>query len=213
MSAAREDLLARVVDYYARNGVRDTSLRTLAAAIGTSQRMLHYHFGSRGDVLAAVIEAIAGSQADQMAALFADDPDPLAAGHRNWVATAEGAARYGALWFELATHAMRREPYAAHLGEVMVAAQLRAFTAVYERYVDPSRARRLARVTVGVGQGLLFDLLVDGDREGADEAAAEFAVLVRTAIESDGGAQAASPAVELARPRAVGGATTSSPHR
>lgn len=62
--AARDVLLAKVVAHYAEHGVRDTSLRSLASAIGTSQRMLNYHFGSREDVLVAVIDAIAGGQAE-----------------------------------------------------------------------------------------------------------------------------------------------------
>ncbi|WP_340540914.1 TetR/AcrR family transcriptional regulator [Nocardioides sp. GXZ039] len=179
MAEAREALLAKVVAYYAEHGVRDTSLRTLAAEIGTSQRMLHYHFGSRGDVLAAVIEAIAAGQAAQIAELFAGESDPLAAGRRNWDATVEDAQTYGPLWFELATHAMRGEPYAAGLGEVMVAAQLREFTAVYAAHADPGKAARLARLTLAVGQGLIFDLLIDGDRAAADAAIEEFTDLVR----------------------------------
>lgn len=179
VSEAREALLGRILAYYARHGVRDTSLRTLAAAIGTSQRMLHYHFGSREDVLAAVIDAVAGRQAAQIAALFAQESDPFVAGRRNWEATVSDAQRYGPLWFELATHAMHAEPYAARLGEVMVAAQLREFARIYAVHTDPARARRLARLTLAVGQGLIFDLLIDGDRDGADAAVHEFTEMVR----------------------------------
>ena len=117
MGDARDLLLGKVIAYYAAHGVRDTSLRRLAAEIGRRfQRMLHYHFGSREDLLAAVIDAIAGSQAAQMADLLDDVPDPLEAGRRNWEATAEGALGLGALWFELATHAMHGEPHAAARG-------------------------------------------------------------------------------------------------
>lgn len=179
VSEAREALLGRILAYYARHGVRDTSLRTLAAAIGTSQRMLHYHFGSREDVLAAVIDAVAGRQAAQIAALFAQESDPFVAGRRNWEATVFDAQRYGPLWLELATHAMHAEPYAARLGEVMVAAQLREFARIYAVHTDPARARRLARLTLAVGQGLIFDLLIDGDRDGADAAVHEFTEMVR----------------------------------
>lgn len=179
MAEARDALLSRVVAHYAAHGVRDTSLRTLAAAIGTSQRMLHYHFGSRDDLLAAVIDAVAGAQAAQIAALFADDPDPFRAGQRNWEATADGAQTYGALWFELATHAMHHEPYAAGLGQVMVEAQVRAFTAIFAAHTDPARAASFARLALAVGQGLLFQLLIDQDRAAADLAVEEFADLLR----------------------------------
>ena len=75
-----------------------------------------------------------------MAQLFDDVPDPLEAGRRNWEATAEGALELGALWFELATHAMHGEPHAAGLEEVMVASQLRAFTDVYAAHTDRPHA-------------------------------------------------------------------------
>lgn len=180
----RHALLVKVIDYYVQHGVRDTSLRTLAAGIGTSQRMLHYHFGSREDVLAAVIDAIAGAQASQIAALFADCPDPLEAGRLNWESTADDALRLGPLWFELATHAMRDEPYAARLKRVMVESQIHAFTAVYAGLTDKVHAERLARLTLAVGQGLIFDLLIDHDRDAADAAVAEFTDMVRRSLEA-----------------------------
>lgn len=185
MSDARDALLGRAIAHYAAHGIRDTSLRSLASAIGTSQRMLHYHFGSREDLLAAVIDAVAGSQAEQIGALFDGAEDPWDAGRRNWAATVEGAEVYGALWFELSTHAMRGEPYAARLGEVMVAAQLREFTRLYAARTDHAHAERLARLTLAVGQGLVFDLLIDRDRAAAEEALETFIDLVRHDLEGE----------------------------
>lgn len=182
MGEARAALLERALGYYAEHGIRDTSLRTLAAAIGTSQRMLHYHFGSREDLLAAVIDAVASQQAQQIAELFDGADDPFVAGHDNWKATVEGAQLFGPLWFELATHAMRKAPYAAGLAEVMVQSQLREFTRVYEAYTTANHAARLARLTLAVGQGLIFDLLIDGDRQAADAAIDEFTTMIKSAL-------------------------------
>ncbi|WP_170070205.1 TetR/AcrR family transcriptional regulator [Knoellia remsis] len=186
MSEQRDALLARVVDYYAEHGVRDTSLRTLAAGIGTSQRMLHHHFGNRADVLTAVIDAIAGSQAEQIRDLFAREQDPFEAGRRNWVDTLAGAEKFGALWFELATHAMRGEPYAADLGRVMVETQLREFTRVYATRTEATTAAHLARLTLAVGQGLVFDYLIDRDRDAADAAVLHFTEMVRRELAAPG---------------------------
>jgi len=183
VTAARDALLAKVVAHYAEHGVRDTSLRSLAAAIGTSQRMLHYHFGSREDVLTAVIDAVAGGQAERIGRLFDEEPDRTAAGDLNWRKTVEGAEVFGALWFELATHAMRHEPYAERLGEVMVTAQVREFTRLYAERTTADKAARLARLTLAVGQGLIFGLLIDRDRDAADAAVEEFSRLVRRELE------------------------------
>ncbi|MEZ5140174.1 MAG: hypothetical protein R2711_15805 [Acidimicrobiales bacterium] len=47
-STARRELLDRVLAHVAEQGLSDRSLRDLATAVGTSHRMLLYHFGSRG---------------------------------------------------------------------------------------------------------------------------------------------------------------------
>lgn len=54
----REALLAGLVDHVLREGVATLSLRPLAAAVGTSDRMLLYYFGSRDGLLAAVLDAV-----------------------------------------------------------------------------------------------------------------------------------------------------------
>src|ERR1700730_18018068 len=57
-SQPRDRLLAAAVEQAMRSGIADLSLRELAAAIGTSHRMLLYHFGSREGLLAAVTLAV-----------------------------------------------------------------------------------------------------------------------------------------------------------
>src|SRR4029453_4888280 len=63
-----DDLLDRVTDYVLEHGLIGLTLRPLAAAIGTSDRMLIYHFGSRDALVSAVVarstgRAIAGADA------------------------------------------------------------------------------------------------------------------------------------------------------
>src|SRR5688500_461973 len=52
-SSARE-LAEQVASFIRTHGLKDTSLRLMAASIGTSDRMLRYHFGTRERLLAAV---------------------------------------------------------------------------------------------------------------------------------------------------------------
>jgi AcrR family transcriptional regulator len=61
-SQARDRLLAAAVHHALSAGIADLSLRELAAAIGTSHRMLIYHFGSREGLLAAVTTAVEDQQ-------------------------------------------------------------------------------------------------------------------------------------------------------
>jgi AcrR family transcriptional regulator len=63
MSAARDSgqraaHLAGAVDHVLREGVATLSLRPLAAALGTSDRMLLYYFGTRDGLLAAVLDVV-----------------------------------------------------------------------------------------------------------------------------------------------------------
>ena len=57
-SQPRDRLLAAAVEQAMKGGIADLSLRELAAAIGTSHRMLLYHFGSREGLLVAVAQAV-----------------------------------------------------------------------------------------------------------------------------------------------------------
>ena len=64
---ARDDLLARIVDDVAEHGIGDRSLRHLAESVGSSHRMLHYHFGSREGLVAAIVDEVEGRQRGALA--------------------------------------------------------------------------------------------------------------------------------------------------
>src|ERR1700730_195414 len=61
-SGPREKLLAAVMDHVVAHGLGELSLRELAAAIGTSHRMLIYHFGSKEGLFVEVIRAVEAAQ-------------------------------------------------------------------------------------------------------------------------------------------------------
>ena len=52
----REELLDQVADHVLEHGLIGLTLRPVAAAIGTSDRMLIYHFGSRDALVSAVVD-------------------------------------------------------------------------------------------------------------------------------------------------------------
>jgi AcrR family transcriptional regulator len=54
----RQELLDAVVKECAARGIGDRSLRDVAAAVGTSHRMLLHHFGSRNELLLAIVEEV-----------------------------------------------------------------------------------------------------------------------------------------------------------
>jgi len=152
-----------------RGGIADMSLRELAAAIGTSHRMLLYHFGSREGLLNAVARAVEEAQraavsqwgvsllnARQLWQHFSD-PDL-------WPAER--------LFFELYAHALLGRPgtegFLDSAIEPWVAELVPAI--IREAGMDGKTARAEARLAVATTRGLLLDLLATGDRDGTTEA-------------------------------------------
>ena len=106
-SQARERLLAAAVRHALDAGIADLSLRQLAAAIGTSHRMLLYHFGSREGLLVAVTQAV---EEQQRAALLESGTTPQDA-RRSWERLSDPKLwPQERLFFELYAYALRGRP-------------------------------------------------------------------------------------------------------
>jgi AcrR family transcriptional regulator len=67
--ARREELLAAIVDYVLENGLADLSLRPLAEAVGSSPRVLLYYWGSKAELVQAIVEAARARQLVGFAAI------------------------------------------------------------------------------------------------------------------------------------------------
>jgi len=152
-----------------RGGIADMSLRELAAAIGTSHRMLLYHFGSREGLLTAVAGTVEEAQRAVVSewgisranarGLWEHFSDP-----RLWPAER--------LFFELYAQALLGRPgtegFLDNAIEPWITAMEPAITR--EAGLDGKTARAEARLAVAVTRGLLLDLLATGDRDGVTEA-------------------------------------------
>ncbi len=84
----REDLLERVTDHVVAHGLIGLTLRPLAADIGTSDRMLIYHFASR-DALVSEVVAHATARATEAVAALPAAPSVRSAVNRLWLAYRE----------------------------------------------------------------------------------------------------------------------------
>jgi AcrR family transcriptional regulator len=170
----RRQLLDKLVEEFARGGIGDRSLRDVAAAVGTSHRMLLHHFGSREELLIAVVEQ---AELRQMALVPEIPMDP-----------AEG---FAAMWADL------RRPELRHLERLFFECYSRAaqgeepFTRIipgavdgWLREVDAAAAGvpydgAMARLGLAVTRGLLLDLVATEDEAGVDAAAEAFVQLLR----------------------------------
>jgi AcrR family transcriptional regulator len=168
----RQRLLDAAIDHLGRHGIGDTSLRGLAEALGTSHRMLIYHFGSREGLLVEVTREVEARQRAVMSATYDADLPPLEAAARYWEQTVEATLRHGPLFFELTAHAMQGKDHAAVLREELIASWLPSVTELCRAIGIPDeQAPAHARLALGAARGLLLDLLVTGEREQVAEAA------------------------------------------
>jgi AcrR family transcriptional regulator len=173
-SARRAELLDQTMRYAAEHGIATLTLRPLAAALGTSSRMLVHYFGTKDELIG---QALTAARPDIPALLSAH----VQAGH-----TPAGMAQR--LWQELTTGG-EQEPRTRLLLEVMALAltqpglyRQHAVDAL-RAWLDPLsaalRANGLttrdahARATMLVSglRGLALDRYLTGDRQRTDAAA------------------------------------------
>jgi AcrR family transcriptional regulator len=170
----RRQLLDALIEEFAAGGIGDRSLRDVAAAVGTSHRMLLHHFGSREDLLVAIVEEVERRQM----ALVSDLP----------MNPAEG---FGAMWADLRRPELRQlerlffECYArAAQGEKpfarMVPGAVDGWMSEMEANADGPYDRAMARLGLAVTRGLLLDLVATNDDAGVDAAAQAFIELLAT---------------------------------
>ena len=177
---ARARLLDAAVTYVSDHGMGDLSLRALARALGTSHRMLIYHFGSKEELLVEVIKAVEERQREALAALDDDGSRSQAELTRAmWRRfTDPSLAANERLFFEVYGQALQGRPHTAHLLDGIVDSWIEPAVEIAGRHgIAPDVARIDARLAVAVTRGLLLDLLATGDRAAVDAAMERFIAL------------------------------------
>lgn len=161
----RDDLAEQATDYALENGLIGLSLRPLAAELGTSDRMLIYHFGSKDALIAAVLEASCRRSVQTIQAL-PTSPSVRQAVLDLWEAYEQPKLqRCQRLYVEAAALGLfGREPYATSVrasNDVWLA----EVVAHLERSGAGDRAPRLAALVDAAFNGILLDQPLDESRE------------------------------------------------
>lgn len=147
----REDIEDRLADHILATGLGGASLRPMAAAIGTSDRMLLYYYPDKNALLAAILIRISARLSSRLDALVPAWPQPLPAllsVLRDSMLSPE-LAPYMRVWLEIAGKAGRNEEPFKSIG----AAIARGFLAWIEARLpsdQTSDARRVLLLMEGV---------------------------------------------------------------
>ena len=165
MDDARALLLERVMAEVSVNGLADRSLREVAEAVGSSHRMLHYHFGSRAGLVAAIVETVESAQRELLAELAGEIEDPVELARALWVRTSAPELRpFVRLFFECV---------ALTGGVGLTDPWIETSLQIGERHGLPVDEDEL-RLGVAVTRGLLIDVLASDDASGATRAFERF---------------------------------------
>lgn len=174
----RAELLDAVTEFVLEHGLAGLSLRPLARAVGTSARILLYHFGSKEELVASALREARAREAATMASYRTSAAHvPLAElldTAWQWV-SAERNERFLRLFFEvygLALQDLSRFP--GFLDSVVADWLPIVESTLSEGGIEPGRARALAPLVVAVQRGLLLDLLATGARRRVNRAHREF---------------------------------------
>jgi|HubBroStandDraft_2_1064218.scaffolds.fasta_scaffold00167_24 AcrR family transcriptional regulator len=161
--ARRTELLQAAVDYAVERGLADLTLRPLAQALGVMPNTLVHHFGSKEELLSAILNGVR----DRLRAMHAqmEQNAPARAsleGVWEWTSS-PGRLAFFRSFFEAYGLALQQpERYASFLDRVVA-----DWLAVGG---EPERAT----LELAVVRGLLLDLLTTGERDRIDAAFALF---------------------------------------
>ena len=172
--ARRRQLLDALIEEFAAGGIGDRSLRDVAAAVGTSHRMLLHHFGSREELLLAIVD---GVERRQMTLLPELPASPAASFAAMWADVRRPELRHlERLFFECYARAAQGEkPFAG-----MVPGAVNDWLTEVEDLAEGPFEPAMVRLGLAVVRGLLLDLVATNDEAGVDAAAQAFIELLAT---------------------------------
>jgi AcrR family transcriptional regulator len=165
--ARRRELLDRVVDDLAVNGLVDFSLRRAARAAGTTHKVLLYHFDGADDLLRQAILELRGRRIANSLAAIGD------------VQSQTLAARVRAVWPALVGEESRvldqamglvmydRDRYAA-LGEGATQQYMPALLSICPQDWSEQRKLEVSGMILAALRGFLIDRLTSGNIEGVE---------------------------------------------
>ena len=117
----RVALVDRLADHILAFGLGSASLRPLAAAVGTSDRMLLYYFPDKATLVGAILEVVAVRMMTLLDQHSANKPLPRNALRERLLPFVFDDALWPfmQLWLEIASQAARGDPICGRVGETI----------------------------------------------------------------------------------------------
>lgn len=168
----RAELLDALIRSSGEHGIGQRSLRDLAASVGTSHRMLLHYFGSREELLVAIVDEVERRQRTMLDVL---PGDAAGAFSTMWADLRRPELRpFERLFFECyARAAQGEEPFTR-----LLPGAVDTWLDEVDEHAGGGGDAALARLGLAVTRGLLLDLVATDDDAGVDAAAARFAQLL-----------------------------------
>ena len=158
---SRETLLPLLAQHVLDHGLAGASLRPMAKAAGTSDRMLIYHFGSKDGLVTALLEHIAGMYSGALELAYPSEP---AASRRECaqrllaIGRAPMFAPFLKLWWEIVAGAAKGDPAYRASAAAMMDSQL-AWFAAHLPPGDPDPEGGAKIVALAVEGALMMDAI------------------------------------------------------
>jgi AcrR family transcriptional regulator len=171
----RAELLDAVVDYTVEHGFAEVSWRPVAAALGVSPTTLVHRFGTKEQMLEAILGRLRERISTATVDLLGEEPGLAAAARAAWTRTADPdrGAEFR-LFFAVYGRALQAPQQFTGFLERVVADWMGILVAAQEPDTDPATATRRATLVIATIRGLLLDLLATGDRDRVQDAAESF---------------------------------------
>ena len=180
MPTRKQELLDALVTYLVRHGLADLSLRPMAAEVGTSARLLVFHFGSKERLLAEVLAEMHGRLQRSFGSLLAEESPPrkvpLLRAFWDWATSGENYDYHRLLYQLQLLGAQNPKVYGRYLKQNSM---------TWLELIQPALPKvqqtpGFATLYGAVFDGLFIELMSTGDRRRVNAALEEFIELART---------------------------------
>jgi AcrR family transcriptional regulator len=177
MSTRKQELLDAALTYLLEHGVANASLRPLAEAIGTSPRMLMFHFKSKEGLIRDVLDELNTRLLASFATVASPGQGDIPPLKRFFLwAIADENAGYLRLFYEVQVIAVQNP---AEYGRYLKQASADWQAIALKTLSASIRSQSLATLCIAVFDGLFLEFMLTGDRERLIEALDRFIAMAR----------------------------------